>query len=323
LKKVVSLSDAEIKQEIKNICVNVKGKNMKIAVATDFIGSTGSPERPLRFIAEGGFTHLHWCHQWCTDFLYSKYEMAEYKRMLKEFGLTLLDIHGSAGHEKLWYATEEYRRKSGVELVINRIEMLSELEAEEGGTLMMHFPVCKFDSTPERKAEVRTLLDCCKRSLDEIMPVLEKHNRCIALENMWGDNWETLNEMLDLYPAERIGICYDSGHANGNVHKQMDHLEARKDRLEALHLHDNNGEGDQHQPPFYGTVDWERLAQIIGTSSYQTRPVSFELSIGNTPAFNPDLAWEAQPDENVRNFIHDAYERCAKFTAMVEQYRKG
>lgn len=296
---------------------------MKIAIATDFIGSTGSPERPLRFAAEAGFTHLHWCHQWCTDFLYSKHEMAEYKRMLKEFGLTLLDIHGSAGQEKLWYAEEEYRRKSGVELVINRIEMLSELEAEEGGTLMMHFPIYNVNTTPEQKIRINRLLDCCKRSLDEIMPVLEKHNRCIALENMWTDTWETLNEMLDAYPAERIGICYDSGHANSIGRKQMDDLEKRKERLEALHLHDNNGEGDQHQPPFYGNVDWERLAQIIGTSSYQTRPVSFELAMSNTPFFNHDLDWGSQSDEDVRKFITDAYERCAKFTAMVEQYRNA
>ena len=296
---------------------------MKIAVATDYIGSTGSPERPLRLLAEAGFTHLHWCHQWCTDFLYSKYEMAEYKRLLKELDLTLLDIHGSQGREKCWYSLEEYQRKSGVELVINRIEMMTELEAAEGGAVMMHFPVIQSNHTRENIAHIQKQMDAFRKTLDELMPVLEKHNRKIALENMWSDLWITMREILTEYPAERIGICYDSGHANGNVHKQMDHLEARKDRLEALHLHDNNGEGDQHQPPFYGTVDWERLAQIIGTSSYQTRPVSFELSIGNTPAFNPDLAWEAQPDENVRNFIHDAYERCAKFTAMVEQYRKG
>ena len=103
---------------------------MKIAAATDYIGSTGYPERPLRLLAEAGFTHLHWCHQWCTDFLYSQHEINAYKKMLKNFGLTLLDIHGSQGQEKCWYSGLEYQRKAGVELVINRIEMMTELEAE-------------------------------------------------------------------------------------------------------------------------------------------------------------------------------------------------
>ena len=37
---------------------------MDIAVNTDFLGGTGSPKERLKAIAEAGFTHLHWCHQW-------------------------------------------------------------------------------------------------------------------------------------------------------------------------------------------------------------------------------------------------------------------
>ena len=53
---------------------------MNISVTTDFSGHTMAPERQLRQIAEAGFTHLHWCHQWCTDFLYSRSEIAQYKK---------------------------------------------------------------------------------------------------------------------------------------------------------------------------------------------------------------------------------------------------
>ena len=83
----------------------------QLAINTDFLRGTLSPEPYLRAIAEAGFTHLHWCHQWCTDFLYSRHEIAQYKAWLKELGLQLLDIHGSAGGEKCWFATEEYRRR--------------------------------------------------------------------------------------------------------------------------------------------------------------------------------------------------------------------
>lgn len=296
---------------------------MKIAVATDYIGSTGSPERPLRLLAEAGFTHLHWCHQWCTDFLYSKYEMAEYKRLLKELDLTLLDIHGSQGREKCWYSLEEYQRKSGVELVINRIEMMTELEAAEGGAVMMHFPVIQYNHTRENIAHIQKQMDAFRKTLDELMPVLEKHNRKIALENMWSDLWITMREILTEYPAERIGVCYDSGHANSNTLKQMDFLEENKDRLEALHLHDNDGNGDLHQPPFSGSVDWERLAGIIGTSKSYTRPVSFELAMCNTPFYDREKSEKNEPqtDEAVRAFLADAYQRCLKFANMVQDVR--
>ena len=36
---------------------------MKIAIATDYKGSSGDPEDSLERIAKAGFTHLHWCHQ--------------------------------------------------------------------------------------------------------------------------------------------------------------------------------------------------------------------------------------------------------------------
>ena len=99
---------------------------MKIAAATDYIGSTGCPERPLRLLAEAGFTHLHWCHQWCTDFLYSQHEINAYKKMLKNFGLTLLDIHGSQGQEKCWYSELEYQRKAGKRISVIKNTYFSE-----------------------------------------------------------------------------------------------------------------------------------------------------------------------------------------------------
>ena len=100
---------------------------MDIAINTDILRSTGSPEMYLRLIAEAGFTHLHWCHQWNTDFLYSAFEIAQHRKWLERYGLKLLDIHGSAGMEKQWFSPDEYCRRSGVELVMNRVVMLREL----------------------------------------------------------------------------------------------------------------------------------------------------------------------------------------------------
>jgi len=297
----------------------------KMSLTTDYIGSTGDPARPIRLLAEAGFTHTLWCHQWCTDFLYGKAELAYIKSLLKETGVTLLDIHGSQGQEKCWSSPCEYQRRAGVELVVNRIEMMSELEAEEGGDLMMHFPTFRNDQTPEIRRRVSDCLDALMRSLDELMPVLEKHGRRIALENMWSDNWEAFDQVFSRYPADRIGICYDSGHGNGNALKQLDFLEARKERLYALHLNDNAGEGDQHQPPFYGTADWDRIIRIVGTSAYGAKPVSFELVMRNTPFFDAarDEQHLSQTDEAVRAYLADAYERCAKVSDAIADVRSG
>ena len=124
---------------------------MDIALNTDFLTSRLSPEKYLRLTSEAGFTHLHWCHQWNTDYLYSASEIDQYKKWLKQYGLKLLDIHGSMGQEKLWYSTEEYQRKAGVELVLNRIIMLDELEGSVLAPYVTHRIAVEL--TPEEEAE--------------------------------------------------------------------------------------------------------------------------------------------------------------------------
>jgi len=291
---------------------------MNIAIATDFNGSGGQPFDSLRAIADAGFTHLHWCHQWNTDFFYGKYEIAEIKAFLKQYDLKLLDVHGSAGQLKCWYAEEEFRRKSGVELAVNRMQMMHELEAS--GALMMHaLAFCTNDAPEAREVKTRQLKQQM-RTLEELMPYAEKYGIPIALENWCHDTYETLPEYLKAFPAKYLGITYDSGHGNIDTHKGLEFLEAHKDRLQALHLHDNDGVTDQHKPPYCGNIDWNRLTTVIADSSYD-RVVSFELSMRNTPFFDQSVTGPQGP-EMVEDFLIDAYERCAKVTKFVEVKRQ-
>ena len=283
-----------------------------IAINTDFLSGKGSPEHILKAIAEAGFTHLHWCHQWNSDFLYSRSELAQISQWLREFHLSLLDIHGSQGVEKCWHSPVEYERQAGVELVLNRVRMMHELGGI--GALMMHIPAT-YNCPGFDRASVLEHFDALKRSLDELLPELEKYGVRIAVENMAWDSFELIAEVMRLYPEKYLGITYDSGHGNIGEGRGMDLLEPLKKRLQALHLNDNDGSGDQHQPPFYGTVDWTRMTKLIAESSYQGRPLSFELSIRNTPFYDADLGVEQKP-ESVRAFLADAHERCEKVVAL-------
>ena len=292
---------------------------MKLSITTDFLNGTGCPREDLKYIAEGGFTHLHWCHQWCTDFLYSYHELARIREWLKEFQLEILDIHGSAGKEKLWFSTEEYQRKAGVELVANRIRMMEYLEVTGG--LVMHIPGFRTDHTPQQREEALARAAALRRSLDELMPLLEKTGVKMAVENTGNDSYELISALLREYPAKVFGTTYDSGHGNFGEGKGLDNLEKVKDRLYVLHLNDNSGEGDPHQPPFMGTVDWERLAGILADSPCKDKPYSFEIVMRNTPFFDQEAA--VQTPENIRLFLKDAYERCVKFHNLAESCRKN
>ena len=285
-----------------------------IAINTDYLMGTLSPEPHLRAIAEAGFTDLHWCHQWNTDFLYSRHEIAQYKAWLKELGLRLQDVHGSSGVEKNWFATEEYSRKAGVELVRNRLEMMAEMEATGG--LIMHAPGLTGKETPEYRAVIMRRHEALRRSLDELMPDLEKYDRCIAIENRDNDTFELICAIMRDYPAERVGITYDSGHGHIDRDQGLDLMEQVKDRIQVLHLNDNDTSGDLHQPPFYGTLDWDRVVDLLRRSSYVAtgRPLSFEVAMRATPFFDPERKADQTP-EAIRNYLHDAHERMTRITA--------
>ena len=233
---------------------------MNFSVATDYTTDSGDPEKTLRNISEAGFTYIHWCNQWCTDFLYSKSEIEHIKKCMKEFGLKLLDTHGSTGKEKCWYSTLEYQRQAGVELVKNRVDMTAELG---GDAVVMHIPsgIHSMEDTPE-------VYESLHKSLDELSQYCLSKKIGIAIENMPEDDGTVIRDLFSEYPSDFLGFCYDTGHGNMGNSNGLKLLEEFKDRLMCIHIHDNDGIGDQHKIPFEGTIDWKPFLRILKNSSY-------------------------------------------------------
>ena len=293
---------------------------MKLAINTDYCGGVGNPVPRLKAIAEAGFTHLHWCHHWNTDFFYTAPELRAIKQAIQDFGLTLLDIHGSDGQEKCWYSTDETVRQAGVLLVRNRMEMFAELGGI--GSLMMHIPAWRSNWTAEQVAQnqVEARTEALYRSLEELFPYCEKYNCPIAVENHASDTFEAINRLMKKYDTKWLGITYDSGHGNIREGRGLELLEPVKDRLMALHLNDNDHSGDLHQPAFYGNVDWQKVAELLDASGYQREMLSFELSMRYTPFMNQDLHIVDQTLEAQKAFLKDAYERGCKVARMTRRF---
>ncbi len=292
---------------------------MNISIGSSFVVGRGNPAWQLKAAAEAGFSHVHWGHQWNSDFIYSSHEIRQIGKWLDEYGLKLWDIHGSSGQEKRWFSTSEYERKAGVELVANRAQMLSELG---GGVLVMHGVFLWDTMTADERAERALALDAERRSLDELMPVLEKYQVKLAQENLMYDTLEYLDILLDEYPAELFGLAYDSGHGNlvETGGRGLDWLEERKERLLALHLHDNDTVDDWHNPPFCGNVDWKRLICIVKSSPLYSKdyPWSFEVSMRKSPFWEEGKDYFEQSPEAVGNFLKFTYERCLQAVKLSE-----
>ena len=246
-------------------------ENRMLAVTSDYFQSEGDPLPYLKRIAEAGFTHIHWCHHWNTDFLYPNHEIEAIGRWFKEYRLRLLNLHASHGREKYWVSQFEYQRLAGVELLQNRIQMTARLG---GDVIIIHIPTTQPHDT--RSSWLKQI----RKSLDQLEPFATRHAVRIALENMPGGDFEMLDTLLAEYNSEFLGVCFDTGHANLDGYG-FEHLKRLKSRLIAVHLHDNDGVNDQHKIPFTGTVDWDDFTDVIASSSYNGC-VNLEVGIHET-----------------------------------------
>jgi len=253
------------------------------SIATDYSTDTGDPFPCIERISNAGFSHVHWCHEWSTDHFYSNDEIGEIKKSLTNFGLKVLDIHASYGVETSWGALDECQRQAGVELVKNRIDMAVQLNTN---VIIMHAP---------------EYTDPIRKSLDELQPYTKSRKIKIAIENTM--NFPVVDKILSDYNSDFLGLCYDSGHGNIEENSYV-WLNKLKDRLISIHIHDNDGKKDLHQIPFTGTVEWDRVSNLISKSSYK-KCVNLEVSMRNMEI------------EDEEKFLAQSFRAAEKLSDMI------
>lgn len=137
-----------------------------------------------------------------------------------------------------------------------------------------------------------------------LLPYAEKFDITIATENMWqvmsmwiDGGWaeqhlpynpivdstcapaEEFAEYVDMMGSDRLVACLDVGHV-GLVRRDLPHMiRTLGPRLQALHIHDNDGKADLHTFPFArtGTVDFDAVTTALAEIGYQG-DITFEAN---------------------------------------------
>lgn len=82
----------------------------------------------------------------------------------------------------------------------------------------------------------------------------------INLENVYEQTPEMIVALLDSLPASNVGFCLDLGHQNAFAATPLEGwLKALGPRLREVHLHDNSGRRDDHDPIGSGSVPFPAL----------------------------------------------------------------
>ena len=139
-----------------------------------------------------------------------------------------------------------------------------------------------------------------------LIPLFKKHNVICCLENMWIQDWKTkkiyegccsnadevvryIDDLNAIAGEKRFGFCLDIGHLLLIGKDPCAFIEKLGHRIEALHVHDNDGIHDNHTAPYLGCCNWDRVIRGLRKIGY-TGSFNFE-----TAGFNQKFPNELVP----------------------------
>jgi sugar phosphate isomerase/epimerase len=157
----------------------------------------------------------------------------------------------------------------------------------------------------------------------ELLPYAKQYGVKIAAENMWSWSEEkkcvipaacsspkSFNDHLDAVNDEFFVACLDIGHAEmkGVDTNAPEMIKALGNRLQALHIHDNNHYNDSHQIPFSMEIDFVPVADALREINYSGY---LTLEAVNYPStFNKD---------NVFDAVCDMQKAAKRLSDMIEK----
>lgn len=242
--------------------------------------SDGEYPALMREFVRCGAEAIVFGHLWARRAVEEKTFAGTVLRMAREAGLEITDAHADFGRGYSLNTPEPELRAHMLECHARIMEIL----AEAGGkTITIHIGTC--DPGYDREQ----LRGFTLKSLETLLPAAERLGVTVAIENTLEPGVNSAEELLFYWNALKhpnLGFCFDSGHANflddsegkifppetlewlnrasfGKFEFQHNTLEKMLPQIVTVHLHDNDGTGDQHKLPWTGTVDWETLMKQL------------------------------------------------------------
>jgi sugar phosphate isomerase/epimerase len=138
-----------------------------------------------------------------------------------------------------------------------------------------------------REARDQRRIDAAFNSLEHLTIFAKQRGVTIALENTPGELGSP-SSLRHFVADTRLDLkfCFDVGHANIEDGIEIS-FEPMRDLVVATHVHDNNGEKDEHLLPFEGKINWDTAFDVL-SASLHAQPVILEFR--EQSAHAPSLA---------------------------------
>ncbi len=290
---------------------------MKISTEIGSLSSIVGEEKAIEYVARAGFdgwdfSMFAMCAYDSDHRAYragahplSGQEYRRFARRLRQIGLD----HGIVCNQS--HAPHPVRFPDAIPWLMRAIECT----AEAGGSICVIHPDA--GKSVQENAEM----------YGRLIPFAEQCGVTIATENMW--SWdeekdeatvascttaESFCAHVDAVNSDHMAACVDLGHAQmrGCHTSAVELIHALGDRVQALHIHDNDQWHDSHQIPFSMDIDFDPIVKAlvdIGYSGWFTLEAYHHLD-----GCAPDAAFDG---------VKRMASATRKLAQMFEQYQSA
>ncbi len=203
--------------------------------------------------------------------------------LCRKLGLEIVFAHlGYSGINNLWLEGVE-----GDLLIENYIRDLDKLKENDIDLVIFHLSSKK---TPPMYNELGI------KRLQKFVDYADKLGIRVAFENT--RTWGYLEYVFDNIKNDNIGLCFDFGHYHCHFNDKLD-WERFRNKIYAVHIHDNDKSDDLHLLPFDGTLDFDETIEKLNEYGYDG-PVTLES------CYRYDYL-----NESVEEFYKESFKRAA------------
>lgn len=169
--------------------------------------------------------------------------------------------------------------------------------------------------------------------LNRILKLCEKLNTPLALENL-SDNAKVLEDTFKNVQSDYLKFCWDVGHNNAFT-PDIDFAKIYKDKLIALHLHDNLGANvsdeiyekighkniypkvpgriynpDMHTLNKYGNIDWGKVAKRLSDINH---PLNLDY----------EVMMVYRKGETQEDVLKEVYNQACELEELINKHKSG
>lgn len=181
-----------------------------------------------------------------------EYSQEQQVRLCKELGFNIIFAHlGYQNINTIWEAG------------IDGDNLVERYKRDIKNCKLNGIPMVVMHLTSKKKAPMYGEIGLNR--IRKIVQYAKEQNVKVAFENTKIKGY--LEYVLDNIKDENVGICLDAGHYHVHFDDEFN-FEFFKDRIFAVHLHDNDKSDDLHLLPFDGTIDWKYVMNKLKECNY-------------------------------------------------------